>query len=455
MARNGYQFDGCYLENTYITPITAVSILTTAENHYIYAKWTPNTYTVVYNANGGTGSIANEVMTFGQDYTTKKAGDGISKEHYVLNGWSETSNGEVDYFVNSTYGVYQFASRYCVTNTNNATITFYAVWHGEEYSITYKDEGDALLTGNLAGGYPVTHTYGEATVLPNATKTGYELDGWYGNPACTGARITSLGATDYTSAITVYAKWVSATYDINYLDQGGVAFSGNHASGYPTTHTYNLATVLASATRAGYTFDGWFTNIDCTGSAVTSLGATDYTADITLYAKWTQNVGVIYEEVGDTAKVTGYSGPNTITSLTIDSTYNAKPVTAIVAEAFKDFANLATVVIPNSVTSIGSQAFSGCAITSLTIGDVLTTLSNDAFHSACASGVSIYLTTATAVAGIASPTDIAHGEISCVNFYVPTTLFATEGDLRTSWGQYFTDYLSNVDVVGDYYYIHS
>jgi uncharacterized repeat protein (TIGR02543 family) len=69
-----------------------------------------------------------------------------------------------------------------------------------------------------------------------------------------------------------------------------VAFSGTHTdtpSAHPTSHTYNTATNLNGATKAGYTFGGWYTTSACTGDPVTSLGATDYTADITLYAKWT------------------------------------------------------------------------------------------------------------------------------------------------------------------------
>lgn len=82
------------------------------------------------------------------------------------------------------------------------------------------------------------------------------------------------------------------TYTITYMDQGGVDFSGTQA-GAPTTHTYGTATTLKIPTKYGHTFGGWFTASDCASGAVgtsssATLGATDYTANITLYAKWTE-----------------------------------------------------------------------------------------------------------------------------------------------------------------------
>ena len=76
-------------------------------------------------------------------------------------------------------------------------------------------------------------------------------------------------------------------YTITYKDQGNVAFSGVHGSGYPTTHTFGKATTLVNPTKSGYTFDGWYTNSACTTSAGSSIGATAQQANFTLYAKWT------------------------------------------------------------------------------------------------------------------------------------------------------------------------
>ena len=121
--------------------------------------------------------------------------------------------------------------------------------------------------------------------------TGYTFDSWTrtSNVSAAGSgNAVTLKADGTGGTGTLYAKFKANTYTITYKDQGGSDFSGTHASGYPTTHTYGTATTLKDATKTGYTFDGWFTTSACTGTAITSLGATDYTSNITLYAKWTE-----------------------------------------------------------------------------------------------------------------------------------------------------------------------
>lgn len=75
-------------------------------------------------------------------------------------------------------------------------------------------------------------------------------------------------------------------YNISYLDQDGVTFSGQHENGYPTTHTYGISTTLDVPTKEGYDFKGWHKSSDCLDDSITSLGAEDVEADVTLYAKW-------------------------------------------------------------------------------------------------------------------------------------------------------------------------
>ena len=121
--------------------------------------------------------------------------------------------------------------------------------------------------------------------------TGYTFDSWTrtSNVSAAGSgNAVTLKADGTGGTGTLYAKFKANTYTITYKDQGGLDFSGVHASGHPTTHTYGTATTLKDATKIGYTFDGWFTTSACTGTEVTSLGATDYTSNITLYAKWTE-----------------------------------------------------------------------------------------------------------------------------------------------------------------------
>ena len=164
----------------------------------------------------------------------------------------------------------------------------------DEYTVTLDNQG-----ATTAGTTSVTATYNAAMPsITKPTKTGYTFGGYYTS--------TNGGGTQYYNAngasartwniaenTTLYAKWTANQYTITYRDQNNANFSGSHASGYPTKHTYGTATTLKDATKTGYTFDGWHTDAACTNK-VTSLGATAYTANITLYAKWTATPTTIY-----------------------------------------------------------------------------------------------------------------------------------------------------------------
>ena len=111
--------------------------------------------------------------------------------------------------------------------------------------------------------------------------------------------ITAIGAA--TTKVRVYsaveiAKYdidavisnaeAATTYTITYMDKDDEDFTGENANELPSRHRYGTATTLVPATKEGYTFGGWFTTSDCTGSPVTALGAEDYNDNITLYANW-------------------------------------------------------------------------------------------------------------------------------------------------------------------------
>ena len=66
--------------------------------------------------------------------------------------------------------------------------------------------------------------------------------------------------------------------------------------------------------------------------------------------------------------------------LNIPSELNGCPVTAIGDMAFYNRTYLASVIIPDSVTSIGQYAFSGCALTGITIPDGVTSIGNGTFY---------------------------------------------------------------------------
>lgn len=103
-------------------------------------------------------------------------------------------------------------------------------------------------------------------------------------------------------------------------------------------------------------------------------------------------IGIAYDVSADGtyAEVIGYTG--TATRIKIASEFNGLPVTNICSEAFRyTSVNITSIDIPNSVTSIGSYAFSNCsALTSITIPDSVTSIGYAAFAH-CSSLASIII----------------------------------------------------------------
>lgn len=90
--------------------------------------------------------------------------------------------------------------------------------------------------------------------------------------------------------------------------------------------------------------------------------------------------GFVFEESESTATVIGYKGRNE--HITIPSSYNGKPVTAIGNSAFDINENkrvIKSVVIPNTIKTIGKYAFLGCELTSIIIPKNVTYLGGGAF----------------------------------------------------------------------------
>ena len=79
----------------------------------LYAIWNANTYTVAYNANGGTGVPSNQIKTYGVDLTLSSTEP--TRSNYNFLGWSTSTNGGVNYSSGATY-------------KNNSAVTLYAVW---------------------------------------------------------------------------------------------------------------------------------------------------------------------------------------------------------------------------------------------------------------------------------------------------------------------------------------
>ena len=226
---------------------------------------------VTFKANGGTGSDYTQTVKY--NTSTALTANKFTRTGYSFNGWKTAANSGTSY-----------ANQASVKFTANTTL--YAQWTANKYTITYKDQGGSNFSGTHESGYPTTHTYGTATTLKTASKTGYTFEGWYKESACTN-KVTSLGATAYTANITLYAKWTANTYTVTLDPQNGESTN-------TVTATYGSAMpAITKPTRTGYTFNGYY---DATSGGTqyykadgSSARTWNKTAATTLYAQWTIN----------------------------------------------------------------------------------------------------------------------------------------------------------------------
>jgi uncharacterized repeat protein (TIGR02543 family) len=238
----------------------------------VYAQWTEETYTVTFKSNYGSNDTL-DTRTVTVPPTTISAADfpaNPSRSGYTFAGWNTAPDGSGSAFTAST--------------TVNTDITVYARW-------TENLPGSYTVIFNLNDGTETNHTVKTVT-LPATTiadfpadpsRTGYLFAGWNTAPDSSGNGFTA--STTVNADITVYARWTPKTYTIS--------FKSNYAPDtilYTKTVTVPATTIStadfpANPSRSGYTFAGWNTAPDGSGSAFTA--STTVSADITVYAKWT------------------------------------------------------------------------------------------------------------------------------------------------------------------------
>ncbi len=171
--------------------------------------WNANRYTVSYNANGGTGDMAEQSFVYDASQTLTANAFQYTNRNFM--GWSTTSDGEVEYANN------QAVSN--LTAENGAVVTLYAVWELMEgvtvqYTVAHYIE-------TLAGGYEkYTETTGYGLIEQQRTITATDAVGITGFTFDPNAE-NILTAVVKEDGSTVFEMYYSRnSYDLT-LDFGG------------------------------------------------------------------------------------------------------------------------------------------------------------------------------------------------------------------------------------------
>ena len=294
---------------------TSVYTMTKVDNtdnlyRYTMPSWDGATYVAFANAGGawGSGSWGPNNRTNAPHYTNVYNNYGFNSGSYYIVVPASTSNnaGITINYTGTSASTINLTTKAIASDKAHGTVSVSGY-----YMSAYNTASTRSAVSSSASNATASTTLAPgSTATFNATaSTGYEFEGWYdaatgGNQLSTNSTYTFKYDISYTGK-TVYARFKAKQYTITYKDQGNVTFTGTHASGYPTKHTYGTATTLSTATKTGYTFGGWHTDAACTNK-VTSLGATEHTANITLYAQWTAIPANIHD-ITYTAQGTGWT----------------------------------------------------------------------------------------------------------------------------------------------------
>jgi uncharacterized repeat protein (TIGR02543 family) len=206
--------------------------------------------------------------------------NGFGRTGYTFAGWARTADATTVEFANG-------ANVSTLTPNDGETVTLYAVWAANAYTVSY--DGNGSTSGSMANS---SHVYGTPSplTLNGFGRTGYTFTGWARTAdAATaeyadGANVSTLTAVSDVPVI-LYAVWTPISYTVEY--DGNGSDGGDTADSH---HTYDAASALTANgfTLTGYTFAGWAetaggTVVYADGADVTNLTAVGG-GTVTLYA---------------------------------------------------------------------------------------------------------------------------------------------------------------------------
>ena len=276
----------------------------------IYTTWTANKYKIHFdkNATDANGSMADMDMVY--DVAKNLNENKFSREGYTFQSWNTAENGS-----GTSYDDKALVNN--LTATPNGTVTLYAQWTVNPYSIKVHSEsnkyynvtkyaedtvGGTVQINTTPASTSTTLNYGTEYSITATAKTGYQFVAWYSDAALTkqvsdsATYSTTLGAAN----IEYYAKFNVRTYTIT-IDPNSPTTGSNISGWYDygdhkstpapvqtitkstsITMTYGSTVTMTAPKKTGYTFGGW---------KLDGNGTLNSTADITKNSTYTCGAG--------------------------------------------------------------------------------------------------------------------------------------------------------------------
>ena len=268
-VREGYIFLGWYTDASAGTKVSDKTVAGT--NVTVYAHWQILTYTVKYDANAGDDTVTNmpdsQIKEHFETLKLNITGRTLRRDNYNFNYWNTKPDGSGTAYTGTNYYY-----------ADNADVTLYAQWEGQTKSIYFDANGGTVSPGHKNVKYG--EVYGE---LPVPTRTGYRFLYWKSE---SGNLVNSTTIMNSSGTVKIYAQWEEMTYFVSYNSNSGTDYVSNMPSSQTKYYSKALTLKMTTPSRYGYTFSGWNSKADGTGTTYTNSSTYQTNKDLTIYAQW-------------------------------------------------------------------------------------------------------------------------------------------------------------------------
>ena len=257
--------------------------LTTINNSIIrfYAIVLPINYEISFDANGGTGTMNHEILTY--DLESNLTKNTFAREGYTFKEWNTKADGS-----GTSYSDEQSVKN--LSSTKNAIVNLYAQWQENNLEISFNTNGGI---GAMDKFYLKEN---ENKNLPSNTFTreGYTFKEWNTKADGSGTSYNDEQPINISSNETLYAQWQPITYTLILNSTNGSYEMKQQVLTYDKAEKISKNTF----TKTGYKFKEWNTKADGTGTSysdeqsVKNLSSTE-NAIIDLYAQWQESIDYV------------------------------------------------------------------------------------------------------------------------------------------------------------------
>ena len=293
------------------------------------------TYTVIFDANGGNGTIASISVEEGSEITLPE--NTFTKTGYSFAGWATSADGNVSY-----------SDKAKISITGN--ITLYAKWTEITYTITYEANG-----GTNADKNPASYTFETETItLLAPSRESFNFEGWYTDSEFSETNKKTEITKGSTGNIMLYAKWtVAAENAVNAINS---LPTGEHKIAVTGQMTKDNLNGVIEAIKGNS--NGAKVYLDLGGTAIVF-----YDWQNCKFADCENLIGIVIPSIEPPDNESQYILiPNSMfegcknlkTVIILNSSGEYKIIT------FKNCTSLEYVEIPTSIVCIYSDAFDGC-----------------------------------------------------------------------------------------------